>query len=175
VGMDDYTRRRCLEPFYTTKGERGTGLGLAMVYGMVQRHSAEIEIDSTVNVGTTVRLSFPAHTSSLVSTAQGTNPVAISRRLRILLVDDDPVLIKSLQDTLQQDGHVIAVAHGGQAGIDAVTSSVARDERFDIVITDLGMPQVDGRKVAAAIKEILPGGGSGSLPTTIRQPMSTRY
>jgi signal transduction histidine kinase/ActR/RegA family two-component response regulator len=156
VGMDDDTRRRCLEPFYTTKGERGTGLGLAMVYGMVQRHSAEIEIDSTVNVGTTVRLSFPAHTSSIVSTAQGTNPVAIGRRLRILLVDDDPVLIKSLQDTLQQDGHVIAVAHGGQAGIDAVTSSVARGERFDIVITDLGMPQVDGRKVAAAIKEISP-------------------
>ena len=46
VGMDEATRRRCLEPFFTTKGERGTGLGLAMVYGMVQRHSAELEIDS---------------------------------------------------------------------------------------------------------------------------------
>ena len=46
VGMDEDTRRRCLEPFYTTKGERGTGLGLAMVYGMIQRHSAELEIDS---------------------------------------------------------------------------------------------------------------------------------
>ena len=46
LGMDEETRRRCLEPFYTTKGERGTGLGLAMVYGMVQRHSAELEIES---------------------------------------------------------------------------------------------------------------------------------
>src|SRR5271170_2828161 len=64
VGMDEDTRRRCLEPFYTTKGERGTGLGLAMVYGMVQRHSAEIEIDSTLGQGTTVRLIFPADTSS---------------------------------------------------------------------------------------------------------------
>ena len=59
VGMDEETRRRCLEPFFTTKGERGTGLGLAMVYGVVQRHSAEIEIESAVGKGTTVRLSFP--------------------------------------------------------------------------------------------------------------------
>ena len=59
IGMDEDTRRRCLEPFYTTKGERGTGLGLAMVYGMVQRHSAEIEIASEVGRGTTVRLKFP--------------------------------------------------------------------------------------------------------------------
>jgi signal transduction histidine kinase/ActR/RegA family two-component response regulator len=154
VGMDDDTRRRCLEPFYTTTGERGTGLGLAMVYGMVQRHSAEIEIDSAIGVGTAVRLSFPAHTSSVVSVVHGAKPATVNRRLRILLVDDDPVLIKSLQDTLQEDGHVISVAHGGQAGIDAFTVSEQRAERFDIVVTDLGMPQVDGRKVAAAIKEI---------------------
>jgi signal transduction histidine kinase/CheY-like chemotaxis protein len=154
LGMDDDTRRRCLEPFYTTKGERGTGLGLAMVYGMVQRHSAEIEIESAVGVGTAVRLSFPAHTSSLVSVVHGAKPATVTRRLRILLVDDDPVLIKSLQDTLQEDGHVISVAHGGQAGIDAFTVSEQRAERFDMVVTDLGMPQVDGRKVAAAIKEI---------------------
>ena len=51
VGMDEQTRRRCLEPFFTTKGERGTGLGLAMVYGTVQRHSADLEIDSTPGVG----------------------------------------------------------------------------------------------------------------------------
>src|SRR4029077_12738504 len=65
IGMDEETRRRCLEPFYTTKGERGTGLGLAMVYGMVQRHSAQLEIESTAGKGTTVRLCFvPAQTSS---------------------------------------------------------------------------------------------------------------
>src|SRR5438046_7275962 len=59
MGMDQETRRRCLEPFFTTKGERGTGLGLAMVYGMVQRHSADIEIDSEPGHGTTARLIFP--------------------------------------------------------------------------------------------------------------------
>jgi signal transduction histidine kinase/ActR/RegA family two-component response regulator len=152
VGMDEDTRRRCLEPFYTTKGERGTGLGLAMVYGMIQRHSAELEIESSAGEGTTVRLSFPADTSSLVSTVRQEKPSVLSRRLRILLVDDDPMLIKSLQDTLQEDGHVVTATHGGQAGIDVFGTSLQRGERFDIVITDLGMPHVDGRKVASSIK-----------------------
>jgi len=152
VGMDEDTRRRCLEPFYTTKGERGTGLGLAMVYGMVQRHSAEIEIDSTLGQGTTVRLIFPADTSSVVSTTQLTRPNLVTRRLRILLVDDDPLLIKSLQDTLQEDGHLITATPGGQAGIDAFTAAHRQGEGFDVVITDLGMPNVDGRKVASAVK-----------------------
>jgi signal transduction histidine kinase len=61
VGMDEVTRRRCLEPFFTTKGERGTGLGLAMVYGVIQRHSADLEIDSTPGKGTTMRLVFARH------------------------------------------------------------------------------------------------------------------
>jgi CheY-like chemotaxis protein len=159
VGMDEDTRRRCLEPFYTTKGERGTGLGLAMVYGMVQRHSAELEIDSAPGQGTTVRLSFPSHTSSIVAQTQAARPASIERQLRILLVDDDPVLIKSLQDTLQEDGHLVSTAHGGQAGIDAFSAAHRAEQGFDVVITDLGMPHVDGRKVAAAVKEM-----SGTTP-----------
>ena len=154
VGMDEDTRRRCLEPFYTTKGERGTGLGLAMVYGMVQRHSAELVIDSAPGCGTTIRLIFPAHTSSLVSTARYAALAVLSRRLRILLIDDDPMLIKSLQDTLQDDGHLVTATHGGQAGIDAFTAARQGTERFDAVITDLGMPHLDGRKVAASIKAL---------------------
>jgi signal transduction histidine kinase len=60
TGMDEETRRKCLEPFFTTKGERGTGLGLAMVYGMTQRHGATLDIVSKRGVGTTIRLTFPA-------------------------------------------------------------------------------------------------------------------
>jgi signal transduction histidine kinase/ActR/RegA family two-component response regulator len=152
IGMNEETRRRCLEPFYSTKGERGTGLGLAMVYGMVQRHSAELEIESAVDEGTTVRLVFPADSCSMVSTESSIKPAMALRRLKILVVDDDPTLIKSLQDTLQQDGHLITVAHGGQAGIDTFAAAAARGETFDAVITDLGMPHVDGRKVAASVK-----------------------
>jgi signal transduction histidine kinase/ActR/RegA family two-component response regulator len=154
VGMDDDTRRRCLEPFYTTKGERGTGLGLAMVYGMVQRHSAELEIESAAGQGTTVRLNFPAYTSSIVSVERFTQSVVVSRRLRILLIDDDPLLTKSLQDTLQEDGHQVTSTAGGQAGIDAFAAALQRGDCFDIVITDLGMPHVDGRKVALSVKAL---------------------
>ncbi len=76
VGMDEETRRRCLEPFYTTKGERGTGLGLAMVYGMIQRHSAELEIDSALRRGTTVRLIFAAADPLVLATTEGPQAAA---------------------------------------------------------------------------------------------------
>src|SRR5207245_3884657 len=66
IGMDEDTRRRCLEPFFTTKGERGTGLGLAMVYGVVQRHSADIDIASKPAAGTTVSLKFAVATGPIV-------------------------------------------------------------------------------------------------------------
>ncbi|HEX4649374.1 MAG TPA: ATP-binding protein [Steroidobacteraceae bacterium] len=153
IGMDEETRRRCLEPFYTTKGERGTGLGLAMVYGTVQRHSAEIEIDSARGRGTTVRLLFLAAQQLLDARASTTaaQPV-LAHRMRILLVDDDPMLTHSLQDVLSQDGHEITVADGGQKGIDAFNTALAQDRPFALVITDLGMPYVDGRTVAASVK-----------------------
>jgi signal transduction histidine kinase/CheY-like chemotaxis protein len=156
VGMDEDTRRRCLEPFFTTKGERGTGLGLAMVYGMVRRHGADIEIQSAVGKGTTVRLIFPVPATALPEMAQPLQAATLPSRQRILVVDDDPLLIKSLRDILETDGHLVVTANGGQAGIDTFRSSKERNEPFAIVITDLGMPYVDGRKVAATIKELSP-------------------
>ena len=73
-------------------------------------------------------------------------------RLRVLIVDDDPLMLKSLCDTLELDGHVVVVANGGQAGIDSFKAARRPDEAFDVVITDLGMPYVDGRAVAVAVK-----------------------
>jgi signal transduction histidine kinase/CheY-like chemotaxis protein len=155
VGMDEVTRRRCLEPFFTTKGERGTGLGLAMVYGVTQRHNADIEMESAINEGTTIRLRFPVLASNS-SEAQFAPAQAMPPRLRILSVDDDPLLIKSLRDALEADGHAVVTANGGQEGIDAFLAAELRHERFSVVITDLGMPYVDGRKVASAIKNNSP-------------------
>src|SRR5207247_5763186 len=74
VGMDEETRRRCLEPFFTTKGERGTGLGLAMVYGMVQRHGGDLEIESQPGKGTTVRVIFPALTAEATPSVRTATP-----------------------------------------------------------------------------------------------------
>jgi CheY-like chemotaxis protein len=129
IGMDEDTCRRCLEPFFTTKGERGTGLGLAMVYGVVQRHGAEIDIKSTPGKGATVCLGFPVQTAAMAGTTRyDSGPAAVPTRMRLLVVDDDPVLLKSLRDILETDG----------------------------VITDLGMPYVDGRRVAEAVKAASP-------------------
>ena len=156
IGMDDETRRRCLEPFFTTKGERGTGLGLAMVYGVAQRHNAEVTIESAPAKGTIARITFPAPAASDTGLAELAIATAIPARLRILIVDDDPLLIKSLRDTLESDGHQVVAANGGREGIEAFQASMQRKERFSAVITDLGMPYVDGRKVAAAVKALSP-------------------
>ena len=156
IGMDEETRRRCLEPFYTTKGERGTGLGLAMVYGVVQRHGAEIEIESLVRKGTTVRLTFLAADSPTAGAVHPPTSNAMPSRVRILVVDDDPMLVKSLRDTLEGDGHVVVTANGGQEGIDSFRLAQNKGEAFAVVITDLGMPYVDGSKVASAIKAAAP-------------------
>jgi PAS domain S-box-containing protein len=153
VGMSAALRSQCLEPFFTTKGERGTGLGLAMVYGMVQRHSSELEIDSELGAGTTMRLIFPVAASA---SAQQAATAPLLRPLRLLIIDDDPLVLESLQEALAHDGHGIAVADGGQAGIDAFVASLQQPERFSAVITDLGMPHVDGRTVASAIKSLAP-------------------
>jgi signal transduction histidine kinase/PAS domain-containing protein/ActR/RegA family two-component response regulator len=157
IGMDEETRRRCLEPFFTTKGERGTGLGLAMVFGMAQRHSAEIEIDSAPGAGTTVRLVFAVPTAVPEETERPAGALEAPSRLRLLLIDDDPVLLKSLRDALETDNHVITTANGGAEGISVFRTALDRGEFFAAVITDLGMPSMDGRRVAAAVKEISPG------------------
>jgi len=154
VGMSETVRTRCLDPFYTTKGERGTGLGLAMVYGMTQRHSAELQIESEPGTGTTMRLCFPsAEATAMLQLEKAAHPL---QTLRILVIDDDPLVLDALRHTLQGDGHEIEVAEGGQAGIDAFVAAQRQDEPFEIVFTDLGMPHVDGRTVAAAVKSASP-------------------
>jgi DNA-binding response OmpR family regulator len=150
AGMDEETRGRCLEPFFTTKGERGTGLGLAMVYGVLRRHNAEIEIDSVLGRGTTIRLKL-----ALAAPVEPPLPASLDgtpSRLRLLVVDDDPLLIKALNDALESQGHTVVMACGGQEAIDVFHSSVEGQEPFAAVITDLGMPHIDGRRVASAVK-----------------------
>ena len=153
VGMDEETRLRCLDPFFTTKGERGTGLGLAMVYGTAQRHNAALDIESKLGEGTSMALVFAS------ASAPVPKRVKVPREqkpLRLLLADDDPAVLRSTAFVLKRDGHVVTTADGGQAALDAMKSAVAAGQAFDAVITDLGMPYVDGNQVARAVKELLP-------------------
>ncbi|HEY3918928.1 MAG TPA: ATP-binding protein [Stellaceae bacterium] len=153
IGMDDNTRRRCLEPFFTTKGERGTGLGLAMVYGAAQRLGAELEIESELGRGTTFGMIFAAATMA----AEPVRPVATAASvppLRILIIDDDPVILDSMRLVLELDGHTVTAANDGRAGVDAFRTAHGNGEAFAVVITDLGMPYMDGHEVARAIKSV---------------------
>jgi signal transduction histidine kinase/ActR/RegA family two-component response regulator len=155
AGMDEATRRRCLEPFFTTKGERGSGLGLAMVYGITQRHSVDIEIVSAPGVGSTFRLIFPPGSAAVRSPVAAQIP-RLPPHTRILLIDDDPLLLKSLREALVNEGHEVQTANGGKAGIDSFARAQNEGAPFRVVITDLGMPHVDGRAVAAAIRARAP-------------------
>ena len=157
AGMDEETRRRCLEPFFTTKGERGTGLGLAMVYGMAQRHRAEVTIDSALGHGTTVRLSFelPTVTDGAILPRPAT-PTTAPSGLRVLVIDDDPLLLSALCSIMESDGHLVVTAASGEIGINAFQNAYRGHEPFAVVITDLGMPHIDGRGVASAVKATSP-------------------
>jgi len=156
IGMDEETRRRCIEPFFTTKGQRGTGLGLASVYGMLQRHDATLEVESAPGKGTTLRMIFPAYSDQAATTGSHLATRSVPKRQRILVIDDDPILIRSMRDVLEADGHLVETALGGQAGIDAFTAARGTEREYSVVITDLGMPRIDGRRVAAAIKQMAP-------------------
>ncbi len=153
IGMDEQTRRRCLEPFFTTKGERGTGLGLAMVYGVVRRHGADIQVQSTPGDGTRFMLTFPlARSGQHVASPSEEVPNPVVAPLRILLIDDDPLVLAPLKEILESDGHEVMSADDPRRGIELFRSAQTH-RPFHVVITDLGMPHLDGRAVARAVKQ----------------------
>ena len=152
-GMDEKTRQRCLEPFFSTKAQRGgTGLGLAMVYGMMQRHDGIIEIDSAPGRGTCVRLIFPIQEKP-PQTVRGTSPqVKPKRSLHILCIDDDAQVRQLLDDCLTHFNHRVMVASGGEHGMELFRTAMLKNQPYEVVITDLGMPKMDGHQVARTIK-----------------------
>lgn len=154
-GMDEETQRRCVEPFFTTKGERGTGLGLATVYGMTERHGARLVLESAPQQGTTVKMYFPVAPAQMAVVADTPAP-RVAGPLDILIIDDDPTLLASLAHLLALDGHRVTQADGGQEGIDRFRAAHAAGQIYSVVITDLGMPYVDGRQVAEAVKQLAP-------------------
>jgi signal transduction histidine kinase/FixJ family two-component response regulator len=155
-GMDAETRRRCLEPFFTTKGARGTGLGLAMVYGVMERHGGRIEIETALGHGTTMRLVFaPGPTMKPLAHPKPRQDADLSP-LRLLCIDDEPVVLEVLQELLQHLGHQTCTALGAQEGLTLFRDRALRQECFDAVITDLGMPGMDGFSLARQLKSEFP-------------------
>ena len=179
IGMNAETLQRCLSPFFTTKGERGTGMGLSMVEAMAQRHGAHIDIASEPGRGTTVTLRFPAPAEPSTAPAPRASAApAPARSLHVLVVDDDPLVLETLRNMVVATGHAVTIADGGRNGIEAFDRARAGGAGFDAVVTDLGMPGVDGRALARAVKlaspstpvVLLSGWGEGLQAGARRQP-----
>lgn len=150
TGMTEQVRRRCLEPFFTTKGERGSGLGLSMVYGIIQRHSGKVEIESEPGKGTSFILRFPAYREP-IKPIEEFSEGGSDHPLKVLVVDNEKPTRTILAGHLKNDQHSVeSVASGNDALAKIGTSD------FDLVITRQVMPGMNGRKLASAIKKISP-------------------
>jgi CheY-like chemotaxis protein len=151
TGMSEAVRQRCLEPFFSTKGDKGTGLGLSMVYGIVERHRGKLEIESAAGEGTTFIIRMPLADDSL-----GQNPVQQPESkptsfLKVLLVDDEPNVLEVIQAYLRCDGHSVATASSGREALEKF-----RHNNFDLVVVDRVMPEMTGEQTARFIKQVRP-------------------
>jgi signal transduction histidine kinase len=177
-GMADEVRAHCLEPFFTTKGERGTGLGMATVYGVVQRHQGNIDIRSAPDQGTAVTIWLPlpppAQPQQAAPRSAEGRP---SRSLRVLLVEDEATIQEMMAACLMEDGHEVELAGDGVAALEKF-----QEGRFDVVITDHAMPRMNGADMAAVIRKQSPRqpivfltGFGDMINDVTRQPVPTKH
>jgi PAS domain S-box-containing protein len=153
TGMTDEVRARMFEPFFTTKGVHGTGLGLFVSYGIVERHGGHISASSAPGCGTTFTIDLPhveaeerAHKHEPARDA-----VTSGRTLSVLVVDDEEVVRWTLAEMVEALGHNVRTADGGRAALEALES-----DEFDVVFTDLSMPEMDGWEVAREVRRRSP-------------------
>jgi len=149
-GMSEETRRRVLEPFFTTKGARGTGLGLAVSWGIVKRHGGTIEIESTVGMGSIFTIRLPISSGDSAPDVAETT-VRQVRSGRILVIDDEPEVRCVLRDMLTPCGHTVIEAASGETGL-----ALLEREAVDVILTDISMPGMSGWDVAAACQQQFP-------------------
>jgi signal transduction histidine kinase len=150
-GMDARTASQAFDPFFSTKGEKGNGLGLSIAFGIMQRHGGDIQVVSRPGRGTRMRLRMPLVKEPPEEPA-GSEPRsearnALTKPARALVVDDEPAIARVLSAMLRRSGLDVEVSIGGVAGLSSVGASGAS---YDLVITDVNMPGVNGIEVAMA-------------------------
>ncbi|MGB7575022.1 MAG: PAS domain S-box protein, partial [Thermodesulfobacteriota bacterium] len=150
VGIAEEAKKKIFEPFFTTKPFSNTGLGLSMSYGIVKRFGGEIEVESKVGQGTTFTITLPVGEEGK---EEAVDPQTIKkgRKARILVIEDEEFVRSVLSRTLAQADHQVTLAEDGRRGV-----QLFKEGKFDIVLTDLGMPGVSGWEVCRMIKEISP-------------------
>lgn len=146
VGMSEEVRQRIFDPFFTTKGLSNSGLGLSVCYGIINRHGGEIVVDSVEDSGSTFTIKLPVRLPTLEPVTVET---PISTKASILIIDDEDFVRGAIQEILEDEGHTVEVASSGEEGIEKFKKG-----KFDLVLTDLGMPGIAGWEVVAHIKAI---------------------
>ena len=156
TGMPQEVLARAMEPFFTTKAiGKGTGLGLSMVYSTVKAHGGQIHIRSNPGLGTLVTIRFPAarpltEAAALPPEAAKATP---GRRLRVLLVDDDALILESLEAVLRDLGHEAVLASTGEEAL----ALLATGYEPEVVILDLNMPGLGGAGTLPRLQDAHPG------------------
>jgi PAS domain S-box-containing protein len=154
TGMAEEVRARIFEPFFTTKGVHGTGLGLFVSYGIVERHGGHISAPSQPGRGTTFLIDLP-HAEALRPEPPPPPPArdgrGPARVLSVLVVDDEEHVRETLAEMVEALGHTCARADGGRAALAALNEG-----EFDLVFTDLSMPEMDGWELARAVRRRSP-------------------
>lgn len=151
TGMADDVRERIFEPFYTTKGVQGTGLGLAVSYGIIERHEGTISVESKLGEGTTLVIQLPAFAPAEGEASVEEKPETSTAPLSLLVIDDEPVVRETLAAMLTDLDHNVVTAADGREGLAKVASG-----DFDLVFTDLAMPEMDGWETAREIHKQYP-------------------
>ena len=155
VGMAPTVRQRIFEPFFTTKGPgEGTGLGLATVYGIIKQSGGHIEVYSEPGVGTTFKIYFPAIEDQTSQQQAAEAPPATGGTETILIVEDDTAVREVAVAVLKEQGYNLLVASGGRQALEIARSHPGK---VDMLLTDLIMPEMNGRLVAEAVAPLLPG------------------
>ncbi|MBL8843953.1 MAG: PAS domain S-box protein [Planctomycetes bacterium] len=152
-GMDAATLARAYEPFFTTKPVgKGTGLGLAVVKGIVRQHHGAIDLTSELGRGTTIRVYLPAAVGVEPRAAPDPAPAtAVESRARLLLLDDEPALERAVKRNLERLGYVVS---SFSVAADAFAEFVRHPDRFDVVLTDYEMPGCNGLTFARRIRSL---------------------
>jgi two-component system, cell cycle sensor histidine kinase and response regulator CckA len=148
-GMDEATRMRIFEPFFTTKKMgHGTGLGLASAFGIIKNHQGTITVESVVGVGSRFHIYLPKAPESITTPPKPASTVARGEGT-ILVVDDEPFILSSLQDMLRELGYAVLVANGGMAALETFDTY---EDSIDLVILDMIMPDMGGAETFDLIK-----------------------
>lgn len=155
TGIDEETRKRMFEPFFTTKERgKGTGLGLAMVYGVVNNHGGVLDVESRVGEGTTFRIYLPVSASA---SAEAPAPERRESRIRggetLLLIDDEPAILEALGDQLRNHGYQVNTAG---SGLEAIAKCRLGEVAPDAVVMDLGMPHMSPGHLLRELHSIAP-------------------